>query len=781
MKNPLRKRIPRELRSDFAKYLVIFLFLVMLISLVSAFLVADGSVYKAMIDGYEKYNIEDGHFSVNHALPDSVKEELETRSRLTIYDLQYFEETISGTNKNVRVYKDRDIVNLECVMSGSMPQSDDEIAIDRMFAQNNGIEVGDEIVLNGRTLSVTAFIAVPDYSSLFEKNTDMMFDSINFTIAVMTKEGYEAFDSRHITYNYAWIYDEKLDYSDKQKSKELSDELIANATDIITAYDKEIVVNAYLKGITDAEQLETLILEVTDYVPAYQNAAINFTREDMGGDKAMFIVFDYIVIVILAFVFAVTTSNTITKEAGVIGTLRASGYTKGEVARHYIILPVLVSLLAAVIGNLLGYTVLKGVMVDLYYKSYSLCTYVTIWSGEAFILTTVIPIILMFVINLAVISSKLRLSPLRFLRHDLSKRGKKKAFRLNTRIPIMIRFRLRVLFQNISNYLTLSVGIFFAAIVAVFGLMFVPLLKDLSELVVNHRLCDYQYVLMGQYETEAIGAEKYALTSLEIEKTGYKADEVSVLGIVEDSSYIKTDIPKQKVLITNGIADKYGIAEGDTFTLIDPYSDKEYEFVVAGTYEYEATLQVYMNIDEFNALFEKNESYFTGYFSNVRIEDIDADNIATIITAEDLKKTSDQLLTSMGDFMSILQYFSIIMFILLMFILSKQIIEKNAGSIAMTKILGFTNGEIGGLYIVSTSIVVVLSLLLAVPLTDLALKAIFKNYLYKEVSGYVPYIISDACYVKMIVMGLVSYILVAVFQLVKISRIPKSDALKNVE
>lgn len=48
---------------------------------------------------------------------------------------------------------------------------------------------------------------------------------------------------------------------------------------------------------------------VTSYIPRCENKAINFTGDDMGGDKAMFILFDYIVIAILAFVFAVTTSK----------------------------------------------------------------------------------------------------------------------------------------------------------------------------------------------------------------------------------------------------------------------------------------------------------------------------------------------------------------------------------------------------------------------------------------------------------------------------------------
>ena len=38
MKNPLRKRLPRELKTEFGKYLVIFLLLVATIGLVSGFL-----------------------------------------------------------------------------------------------------------------------------------------------------------------------------------------------------------------------------------------------------------------------------------------------------------------------------------------------------------------------------------------------------------------------------------------------------------------------------------------------------------------------------------------------------------------------------------------------------------------------------------------------------------------------------------------------------------------------------------------------------------------------
>lgn len=47
MKNPLRKRIFRELKEDFSKYLVIFLFMTLTIGFISGFLVAAGSMKTA--------------------------------------------------------------------------------------------------------------------------------------------------------------------------------------------------------------------------------------------------------------------------------------------------------------------------------------------------------------------------------------------------------------------------------------------------------------------------------------------------------------------------------------------------------------------------------------------------------------------------------------------------------------------------------------------------------------------------------------------------------------
>lgn len=77
MKNPLSRRLLRELRQDIGKYIALFLFLMLTTGFISGFLVADGSMVRAYDESFEKYNIESGHFILEDKLPDETKAKLE--------------------------------------------------------------------------------------------------------------------------------------------------------------------------------------------------------------------------------------------------------------------------------------------------------------------------------------------------------------------------------------------------------------------------------------------------------------------------------------------------------------------------------------------------------------------------------------------------------------------------------------------------------------------------------------------------------------------------------
>lgn len=755
VKNPLRKRIPRELKGDFGKYMVIFIFMVGMIGIVSGFLVANQSISNAYDESFQKYNIEDGNFELASKADSKLIDTLE-KEDVKIYDNFYVEEETKEVDSTLRVFANRTDIDRACVMEGRLAENKDEIAIDRMYAENNNIKVGDTLTVGNKKLNVVGLIALSDYKALFSNTTDMMFDAVKFGVATVTDRCFDSFGDTHLHYNYSWKYDNPP--KDDNKTKDMGDDFL-----------EVLAKNAIVKN----------------YIPEYTNQAIIFVGDDMTGDNAMITVFLYIVIVIIAFVFAITSSNSILKESTIIGTLRASGYSKGELVRHYMTAPLIVMLAAAIIGNILGYTFFKDYMAQMYYGSYSLPTFETCWNAEAFVKTTIIPLIIMFFINLFVLSRKLSISPLKFIRRDLSRRKKKKAIRLNTKIGIMSRFRLRIIFQNIPNYITIFIGILFANFILLFGLMFGPLLDNYQNEITSNLICENQYILKAPQKTDTKGAEKYCVTSLDTTAEGHKIEGVTVYGVKNDSKYVdinikSSEINEPSVFVSNAYAEKHGLKKGDVITLKEEYGNKKYRFTVQGVYYYPSTLAVFMKQSDFNEAFDQDSDYFNGYFSDLKIKDIDDDYIATVITQDDLTKTSRQLKVSMGSNMTIFLVFGIAMFILIIYLLSKIIIEKNSQSISMTKILGYRNGEINRLYVTATTIVVVLSILLTIPIADRIIGSLCV-YIFSDYSGWLPYYVPWYTYIEMFILGVVSYAVVAFMQMYRVKRIPMTDALKNNE
>lgn len=805
IKNPLIKRIPKELAGDWKKYLVVFLFLVLTIGFVSGMYVANESMLTAADEGITRYKQEDGHFELKEKADSSLIEAIESgekadipglaeentadvdnddseengksdddldnskKTTVTVYENFFRNEDEDNDNDGksdgtIRVYAKTDDINLACLLDGDFPQNENEIAVDRMHADNAGMKVGDKISVSGKEFKITGLIAYVNYSTLHEKKTDLMFDAIKFDVAMVTQEGFDRLD-KSIHYSYAWKYDHAP--ADDIEEKEQSDSFM------------EAVVTQVMLAGNDME----------DYTPKYGNPAINFATDDMGSDKAMGGMLLDILVVIIAFIFAVTISNTIANESSAIGTLRALGYTKGELVCHYLSMPVIVTLLAAIVGNILGYTVFKNVVVSMYYNSYSLPVYKTIWNPDAFLKTTVLPVIIMLVVNLIVIVRMMQHTPLQFLRHDMKKNKSKKAMRL-PRWNFMSRFRLRIMFQNKANYLILFVGILFIMEMLAMAVGMPDTLDYYKSNTDGMMFAKYQYVLKSYVDEEGNivstgnkDAEKFDMTSL-LKKSDALDEEVSIYGIADNSSYVKINdfdsLKKNEVYISDSFSQKYALNEGDEVKLDAQYEKKTYTFKVKGIYDKSQSIAVFMPIDKFADIFDLKDDQFSGFLSDTKIKDIDENNIATTITIHDITKMADQLDHSMGAYMSYFQVLCILLAAVMIYLLTKLIIEKNETAISMTKILGYENKEIASLYLVSTSIVVVLADLISVVIGTLVMKVAWKMMLFSY-SGWFAFKVKPLGYVKMFAFVLIGYLIVMVFDFKRIKKIPMDQALKNVE
>ena len=668
-----------------------------------------------------------------------------------------------NSDGKVRIYAYEDYINMASFNEGRKPETEDEIAIDRMHADNNDLKVGDKINVGGREYTITGLLSYVNYATLHEKNTDFMFDAISFDVAMVTPEAWEN-TKGNIHYTYAFKYVDSFENESEQKK--MSDDFLSA---LITQSIKE----------------EN---DLTDYVPEYANQAVHFAPDDMGSDKEIGGVLLYILVFVLSFVFALTIMSTITKESTVIGTLRASGYTKGELIAHYMATPVTVTLFSALIGNVLGYTVLKSTVVSMYFNSYSLPAYKTYWYYEAFVKTTVIPVILMILINFVTVAYMLRLSPLRFIRKDLKTTRRKKAIRL-PRFKFLRRFRLRILLQNIPNYMVLFVGIYFVVFLMTFAFGLPTTLDNYQKHATDDMFAKYQYVLKtnedddgNKITTSVIDAEKFSMATL-YTTDGIRVNEpIGIYGLEADNEYIPLNnkVSGNDVLISSSYADKFGLKEGDAVTLKERYNDNEYTFKIVGIYDYISGLGIFMSLDGFNETFGNPEGSFNGFLSNEEIKDIDPDYIAMTITEDDIMKVSNQLNHSMGNYMNYFKVICLVFAFILIYLLTKVIIEKNENAISMVKILGYYNGEIAGLYLLTTTWVVILSSIASAFLAAKSLVLVWNIILYR-MDGWLPAYVPLSSYVMIVLMVIAAYLLVMIIDYRRIKRVPMDQALKNAE
>ena len=782
-RDPLKKRIVRDIRRDLGKYLAIFLFLTVFIGFEAGYIIADTSMQQSYHEGMEQRHVESGHFILQDEADDDLIEKIE-REEVSVGEQFYLDKETEDAN-TVRVFKIRDEVNEACLMDGAIPVQNDEIAIDRLYAENNGIAIGDEIKVGSHTMTVCGTVALPDYSCLYKNNSDMMFNATHFSIALVTDEAFDDLGTGGLSYCYTW-YNDDLSLSLKERNDK--------AEDI-----KDVLVG-------DIPRTGNML---DDFVQNDDNNAIQFAGDDMSDDKAMFTAMLYIIIIVLAFIMAILAKGKLEQESQAIGTLRASGYTRGELVRHYMTAPIVVCLIAALLGNILGYTAMKWVVVDMYYNSYSLPNYETVWSAEAFIKTTLIPLALVALVTWFVLARALRIPPLQFLRGELRSSKKNKVMRLKKGF-FMTRYRERVLFQNLPSYILLVLGISFAGLLLYFGLGMQPLMDHFKDNVLSSQIAEYQYVLRVPAEVEADGAEKYSAATLEEPSHN---EEIMLFGIEENSVYLtdvempdnenaKDDVredgafvpgwvtdraaaemedkPAFKVIASEGYLEKYQCAVGDVIRLQEKYEDKTYRFEIAGSYQYDAGLALFFDRESLNACFGRDADAFNGYFSDEELTELDEDDIATIVQANDLTAIADQLEDSFAAIFPMFTWFAVVMYLLLMYLLGRMVLERNAKNISMLKILGYNDREVSRLYNRATGIVAVAAVILTIPLVEAIFRIIWR-YVMFELSGWLTFYEPASFYIKMVLFGAVSYGLVYLLQMRKVRRIPKGEALKSME
>lgn len=747
MRNPLHKTLKKEFLRNRSRYISLSLVLILMIGVVTGFLSVAYSAKELLIKDQISSKVEDGQLALRDRMDVKTKTKLEALG-LKVYEQFYTEQSVSRDTM-VRVYRKRFDINRATLHEGRMPNKQTEIALDRLFALKNGYNIRDTIRMSGKSMTITGLISVPDYTSLIQKNSDMMMDPIHFGIAIVTDTGFQTLSTDRIVYSYSYYLDDR-ELNDFQKQK--------RADDI-----QEIC-------IKEGAVLENLLT-------AQMNQAISFLPNDMGSDIPMVQTLLYIILMILAFIFVVISQTMIEEQASVIGTLLASGYTRRELLQHYMMLPTILIIVSAGIGNLIGYTLFPNLFTDMYYSNYCLppLSIQPVW--EALLSTTVMPFIFMMLILYVLLKRRLRLSPLRFLRKDLRRHRQRRYIPLHGS-SFFQRFRIRIILQNKGSYLVLFLGIIFASFLLMFALILTPSMEQYIRNLEADTRCDYQYLLKAPVQADG---EKVTLTSLKAYYVGGDLDlDVTLYGLGPNSGYY-TDMtlssdPKS-IVISSDFASKMSLQVGDAITLRNPYRDKAYSFTIQDIYPYNAGFSAYMPRNQLNQLLHEDHTYFNGYLSNQPL-DIEEAYVQSVVTRSDLVKINEQMTQAFSQLLPVLTSVSIAIYLVVLYILTRLVTDRNAISMSFLKVMGYTAKEIRSLYLHATTLVVLASLTAALPLCNIALRYLMK-FAFMKFTGNLSVYIPGYVYFLVFVTGGVAYLFIKALLTRRIEQMELGYALKE--
>ena len=507
--SPLGKRYLRSIKHNPGRYIGLLILLMLAVGLGNGYMqAAQNSI--DMLNGMRKeHNVEDGRFMTDFEATADAIEDVEALGCTVHENFSYDASlTIPGRtidDTTVRLYGDREGFDEVSYAEGRAPEADGEVALDRVFMQNNELSLGDTVEFDGKTFTICGIVTFSDYVTPFENNTDAVYNALTFGVGQVTSGTRDALAKGDQTFTYSFSFDDRdLSLADRAS-------LEKDMVDVLTDHD----------------------VSMSDMIDYEYNQSISYAMGDNEGDLNTALALTIILTIVLAFIFVLLTNATIEQESSAIGTLLSMGYTKGELVRHYLTLPMIVGVVGCLLG--LGYAIpVENTIRQSYDSTYSLPPYAHSFHLDVHLKTVLVPLVLLFAILLVGLLLKLRLTPLQFLRGEArGSKGAKKESTLPKGMGYVRRFRLRVFLRNISSFIVLFVGILVANTLLLFSLSVMPSVRTYSGELKRGIVAEHIYTLKDELRIDGTADERAAWAAMEEITTNEKYAGID-LDLIED-------------------------------------------------------------------------------------------------------------------------------------------------------------------------------------------------------------------------------------------------------
>ena len=787
MNKILNKRIFRDLKENFWRWLALFLMIVMGMYVVAAVVGAAENMITGSTEAAEKKQVEDGEFSV--FIPLSDEQESALRDMGITLERKFSIDISLDDNSVLRLMKNRDNINLIALDHGRLAEKNGEIVLEKRYSEEHNFSVGDTVKIADTDLEIVGIGTTPDYDMPVANFSDMAVESSLFGTAFVTSEQYEiilknyAQKAEDYTYSYrlgngvtdddvrSALKDSEFDYEsvDDKYFREMIAEITDKRDELQNGVDElndgakslrdaleTLVENGgalakfapeYVAGVSAAhygsekladganalktetdklidELFDIEIDNLTSFVAAADNPRILAAAGDMQMNKEMGLLAGIVVMALFAYVISVFVIHQIGREASVIGALYALGAKKVHLLIHYITLPTIVTFLGGLVGAAIGFSDI-GVKWQMSdtYSYFSVPALDTIYPAYLIIYSVLIPPIISIIVNSLVINKRLSQTALSLIRNEQKISGLRN---IELKSGNFVRnFRIRQMLREIRTSVTVVIGMFISLLIFMLGLNCFTLCNNVETDSVQSTKFEYMYTLKYPEKTAPEDAEACYTESLSKTEMGYTLD-VSIIGIDGDNKYFtaKPKSGKSSVVIGKSIAEKYGLQKNDKLILTDSANKMDYAFTVGDVCDYSTGLTAFMDIDSMRELFGREDDYYNTLLSD-RALDIDDGRIYSVTTCGDVERSSAVFSEMMTPMVVMMTSVSIVIFLVVMYLMIGVMIDRSTFGISLIKVFGFRSKEVRKLYLNGNTVIVAIGAVIGIPLAKIVMDAIY--------------------------------------------------------
>lgn len=807
MQKVLRKRVLRDLKENLFRYIALAFLIIMGMYVIVSLI---GAGYTIIDNGEthdEANKIEDGQFSVFVPLSDEEISRLEDAGAEV--EGMFYEDYDVMDGKTIRVFANRENIDLVECDEGNLAEADDEIVVEKRFSQVNDISVGDIIQIAGNEFKVTGIGTSPDYNALFKEMSDTVVDSKVFGTVFVTEGAYDKLHAtgesvKTETYLYAFRLKGKTTCDDV---KDALEDIKVDTDRIDDEYFQEYwdrtgaAINDFKDGIKDlksgANELadgvaelkketdsflkdyDTDLANITSFVTSDDNPRTGGAADDQQINVQAGYFFGVLLMLLFTYVISVFVVHGIEKESSVIGALYALGVKRRDLMMHYLTLPVIVTTVAGIIGFLIGISNV-GIPVQMAdaYAYYSIPAMDVKIPPILIVYGIVMPPLTAIVVNYFVIRKKLSQTALSLIKNEV-KQPKGSNVDLGD-MGFVGRFRVRQMLREMRTGLTVVIGMFIALICLMLSLNTATFCSKVKKQNVEDTHYEYMYTYKYPTENPPEGGEAAYAKTLKKEVYGYNWD-VTVLGLSKNTKYFDVDLKdgKNRVAISSSFAEKYCYSVGDEIVLHDEENDIDYGFTVDSVTQYTPAFYVFMTIDDARELFGAGSDEYNVVFSDKDLE-VDPARLYATTTKSDIESAAGIFADQMRSMVVMIVIISTLIFVVVMYLMMKVMIDRSAFSISLIKVFGFRTKEIRKLYLDGNFFIIAIGAAICLPLAKLIMSAVYPS-LVSNVNCGVKLTFAPWLWAALYGGILVLYFIINRVLVGRLNKIVPAEVLKNRE